>query len=76
MAKKSKKRARQAARRTERRVAKRDTALPLDPRAQLLRRIFSEAGDRRIDAARERERLRAEALRREERAKARGQGRE
>ena len=76
MAKKSKKRARQAARRAERRTEKhtekRVAELPR-PRSRLLKRIFDEARDRHMNAAREGERLRAEEARREERAKARGQ---
>ena len=72
MAKKSKKRARQAARRAERREEKRAVVLPEDTGARLLNRIFREAQGRHEDAAYEKERLRAAALRREERARARG----
>ena len=73
MAKKSKKRARQAARRAERREEKRAVTPPEVTGARLLNRIFREAQDRREIAAYERERFRAAELRREERARARGE---
>lgn len=72
MAKRSKKRARQAARRLERREAKREAAPPPDPRALLLRRIFTEARDRHEASARRAERELEGASLAEARRRARG----
>ena len=72
MAKRSKKRARQAARRAERRDEKREAALVPDPKALLLRRIFTEARDRQDEDARRAEREREREWLAEERRRARG----
>ena len=72
MAKRSKKRARQAARRAERRGEKREAAPPPDPKALLLRRIFTEARDRHDEDARRAEREREREWLAEERRRARG----
>ena len=73
MAKRSKKRARQAARRAERREEKREAAPSSpDPKALLLRRIFTEATLRRDEDARRAEREREREWLAEERRRARG----
>lgn len=72
MAKRSKKQARQAARRAERREAKRDAAPTPDPKALLLKRIFTEASNRHDEDARRAEREREREWLAEERRRARG----
>lgn len=72
MAKRSKKRARQAARRAERREEKQGAAPSPDPKALLLRRIFTEARDRHDENARQAEREREREWLAEERRRARG----
>ena len=72
MAKRSKKRARQAARRAERRDEKQGAASAPDPKALLLRRIFTEARDRHDEDARQAEREREREWLAEERRRARG----
>ena len=72
MAKRSKKRARQAVRRAERREEKQGAAPPPNPKALLLRRIFTEATLRHDEDARRAEREREREWLAEERRRARG----
>jgi hypothetical protein len=73
MAKKSKKRARQAARRNEKRAARREVEAKPNPARQLLQRIRAEARDRHEWEAQRAAELRAAEARRHERRRARGE---